>query len=127
MEHRQVMLRLLLPADQDPAEAIEPTVGPLHHPAPGRNCTEVASPEVGVGAALASPGAKDPGLSEISPLKGLSTGLASQSPASQPVFSRLRGDSPGSLAPGEAAAPRPNFLSAPPVTQERPQVLHNAP
>ena len=35
VEHAEVVLHLLLPADQDPAEPVHPAVCPLHHPAPG--------------------------------------------------------------------------------------------
>jgi hypothetical protein len=35
VEHPEVVLHLLLPPDQDPAEPIHPAVGPLHDPTPG--------------------------------------------------------------------------------------------
>src|SRR5438552_2760940 len=34
MEHGDIVLRLLGPADENPAEAVHPAMGPLHHPAP---------------------------------------------------------------------------------------------
>src|SRR4051812_29446357 len=35
MQHAEVVLDLLLPTDQNPAESIHPAVGPLYHPATG--------------------------------------------------------------------------------------------
>ncbi len=34
MQHRDVIPRLLAPADEDPAEAVHPTVRPFRHPTP---------------------------------------------------------------------------------------------
>src|SRR5262245_29246503 len=34
MEHRDIVLRLLVPADQNPTKPIQPTVRPLHYPTP---------------------------------------------------------------------------------------------
>src|SRR5438093_9298987 len=35
MEHGQIVLDLFVPADQDTAKAVHPTVSPFDHPAPG--------------------------------------------------------------------------------------------